>query len=83
MALNLTNPTDAHKGPCALDPLRSAHLRHTALVRSPWRDGLSCGSLQFEGEVGKPQGYRLRPPRYLSCVSTGRPCLLQASMEPS
>ena len=30
MALNLTNPTDAHKGPCALVPLRCAHLRHYA-----------------------------------------------------
>ncbi|MFG1352859.1 hypothetical protein, partial [Xanthobacter autotrophicus] len=30
MALNLTNPTGAHKGSCALAPLRCAHQRHHA-----------------------------------------------------
>lgn len=32
MALNLTNPTGAHKGSCALAPLRGAHQRHMAEV---------------------------------------------------
>lgn len=71
----------AVNNPARAGPFAEHH--RIALVRLPWRDGLCRGSLQFEGEVGKLQGYRLRPPRYLSCVSTGRPCLLQANMEPS